>query len=329
MEVLRKNKTFSVMLQTFTFKKLIEPVRDGIQDVESGLFAKLPHETLAAQLQQFFGSPITPDNYKVLFISLEEYWQSRTERNKKQAQMLNENLGSNNWMKNYLVINEQVPRLIATDEDWQEIERMIRKHNASIVFIDSLSRLYQGGIEDSGLAKTVSLKLRELTDKLKITLVVIHHTPKQIGKPITQDSLAGSRILGQEADFMIGVGKSPDNKRYIKEVSFRYREEKQDAVTLFEIDSCQWLIQGAELPEAALLKEKDGRIDDTNPEQVFEFIHSKTISPQGETYTQELCVQFVNSGAMSKQTLFNSLDRLQKDERITKQGRGVYKSVQL
>jgi hypothetical protein len=46
MEVLRKNKTFSVMLQTFTFKKLIEPVRDGIQDVESGLFIKLPHETL-------------------------------------------------------------------------------------------------------------------------------------------------------------------------------------------------------------------------------------------------------------------------------------------
>ena len=46
MEVLRKNKTFSVMLQTFTFKKLIEPIRDGIQDVENGLFIKLPHEAL-------------------------------------------------------------------------------------------------------------------------------------------------------------------------------------------------------------------------------------------------------------------------------------------
>ncbi len=84
----------------------------------------------------------------------------------------------------------------------------------------SLSRLYSGGIEDSGLAKQVSLRLRELTNKLKITLIVIHHTPKQTGKPITIDSLAGSRILAQEADFLIGVGKTPDGRRYYKEVCF-------------------------------------------------------------------------------------------------------------
>lgn len=282
---------------------------------------------LAAQLQSFFGQPITPENYTVLFISLEEYWQNRTERNKKQALLLNENLGSTDWMQNYKVINEQVPRLINTDEDWAQIESMIRINKANIVFIDSLSRLYEGGIEDSGLAKKVSLKLRELSNKLQITLIVIHHTPKQIGKPITQDSLAGSRILGQEADFLIGVGKSNDGKRYYKEVSFRYKQEQSESVTLFEIDNNQWLIQGAELPESALLKDKDGRADDTNPEQVFEFISEKTISPAGETYTSELQAEFVASGIMSKQTLYNCLNRLEKDERIQKLGRGVYKSI--
>lgn len=282
---------------------------------------------LAAQLQSFFGQEIAPDNYNVLFISLEEYWQNRTERNKKQAQLLNENLGSNDWMKNYQVITEIVPRLISTDEDWEEIERMIRVNKANVVFIDSLSRLYEGGIEDSGLAKKVSLKLRELSNKLQITLIVIHHTPKQIGKPITQDSLAGSRILGQEADFLIGIGKSNDGKRYYKEVSFRYKQEQTETVTIFEIDSNQWLLQGAELPETALLKDKDGRADDTNPEQVFEFIVEKTLSAAGETYTSELQTQFVTSGIMSKQTLYNCLSRLEKDERIQKLGRGVYKSI--
>jgi RecA-family ATPase len=222
---------------------------------------------LAAQLQKFFNQPISPDDYKVLFISLEEYWQNRTERNKKQVIPLNENLGTSSWLKNYKVINENVPRQIATDADWLEIERMIVNSKANVVFIDSLSRLYEGGIEDSGLAKKVSLQLRELTYKLKITLVVIQHTPKQTGKPIIQDSLAGSRMLSQEADFMIGIGKNIEGKRYFKEVSFRYCQEQNENVTVFDIDSYQWLIPGAEMPETALLKEPDGRKDDTNPDQ--------------------------------------------------------------
>ncbi len=282
---------------------------------------------LAAQLQGFFNLPITPDEYKVLFISLEEYWQNRTERNKKQTIPLNENLGTKSWLKNYKVINELVPRQITSDADWLEIERMIINSNANVVFIDSLSRLYEGGIEDSGLAKKVALKLRELTNKLKITLIVIHHTPKQIGKPITQDSLAGSRMLGQEADFMIGIGKNLEGKRYFKEVSFRYRQEQQENVTVFDIDGYQWLVAGAELPEAALLKEADGRKDDTNPDQIFDFIQDKTDSLQGETYTRELMAEFVTTAIMSKQTLYNCLDRLEKGNRITKQGKGVYKSI--
>jgi hypothetical protein len=282
---------------------------------------------LAAQLQKFFNQPISPDDYKVLFISLEEYWQNRTERNKKQVIPLNENLGTSSWLKNYKVINENVPRQIATDADWLEIERMIVNSKANVVFIDSLSRLYEGGIEDSGLAKKVSLQLRELTNKLKITLIVIHHTPKQIGKPITQDSLAGSRMLAQEADFMIGIGKNLEGKRYFKEVSFRYRQEQQENVTVFDIDSYQWLIAGAELPETALLKEPDGRKDDTNPDQIFDFIQDKTNSPQGETYTRELMEEFVTTAIISKQTLYNCLDRLEKANRITKQGKGVYKSI--
>lgn len=282
---------------------------------------------LAAGIYDFLGIPITPDNYKVLIISLEEYWQQRTERNEKQAFPLTQNLGSDEWLDNLMVINEKVPRVIASEEDWFKIERLIASSKANFVIIDSLSRLYEGGIEESGLAKQVALKLRELTNRLQITLIVIHHCPKQCGKPLTIDSLAGSRMLAQEADFMVGVGKSPDGKRYIKEVAFRYKPENDESVMLFDIDGHQWIIPGAELPEAALLKEQDGRKDEHNPEMVFEFIHDKTLSPSGETHTAELITEFVTSGKISKQTLFNCLDRLVKGERIQKIGRGVYKSV--
>lgn len=289
------------------------------------IFAENLAMSLAANLDTFLGMPITKDNYKVLFISLEEYWQNRTERNSIQTDLLNNKLGSNTWLENYLVIDEQVPRLIATDEDWEKLENMIIESKANVVIIDSLSRLYQGVIEDSSVAKKVSLKLRELTDKLKITLIVIHHTPKQNGKAITQDSLAGSRILAQEADFIIGINRSCDNKRYMKEISFRYKQEQQDVVTLFEIGNNQWIIERGQLPESEILKENDRRIDTTNLDQVYNFMLEKTSSLTiKEVHIKDLFAALVDTAIMSKQTLYSSLKRLGENKKIKNDRRGVY-----
>ncbi|HUC81522.1 MAG TPA: BT4734/BF3469 family protein [Flavisolibacter sp.] len=284
--------------------------------------------SLAAGLTKCFGMDIIADSYKVLFLSFEEYWQQRTDRNTIQASILYENLGTDEWLDNYISIDEQVPRLINSEDEWLFIERLITDSKANVVFVDSLSRLYTGGIEDSGLAKQVSLRLRELTNKLKITLIVIHHTPKQTGKPITIDSLAGSRILAQEADFLIAVGKTPDGRRYYKEVAFRYKPENSDMVKLFEIDSHLWLLPTAEMPETEVLKEKDGRTDDTNSEMILEFIVDKTNSPQGETYTSELMNEFVDSKIISKQTLYNCLSKLENQDKVSKKGKGIYKALQ-
>lgn len=282
---------------------------------------------LAAGLTKCFGFDIVADNYKVLFLSFEEYWQQRTDRNTIQASILYENLGTDEWLDNYISIDEQVPRLINSEDEWLMIERLISDCKANVVFVDSLSRLYSGGIEDSGLAKQVSLRLRELTNKLKITLIVIHHTPKQTGKPITIDSLAGSRILAQEADFLIGVGKTPDGRRYYKEVAFRYKPENSEMVQLFEIDSHLWLLPTAQMPEAEVLKEKDGRNDDTNADMIYEFIQDKTNSPQGETYTSELMKEFVEPEVISKQTLYNCLSKLETQKKISKKGKGIFKAI--
>jgi hypothetical protein len=168
---------------------------------------------------------------------------------------------------------------ISSDDEWYMIEKMIKQNNANFVIIDSLSRLYEGGIEDSRLAKKVALKLRELCHKLKIThsstsIIALN----KLGKPLTIDSLAGSRMLAQEADFMIGVGKSPEGKRYVKEVAFRYKPEDSENVKMFDIDNNQWIVEGAAISEAALLKESDGRQDDTNSTAILDFIIEKTES---------------------------------------------------
>ena len=136
-------------------------------------------------------------------------------------------------------------------------------------------------------------------------------------------------MLAQEADFMIGVGRSPEGKRYVKDVAFRYKAEDSENVMTFDIDMNQFAIQGIQLPEVVLLKETDGREDDTNPDALLEFIQEKTRSEKGECYISELKENFVTGKLMSNATLFNCLTKLQKAEKITKQGKGIYKSTSI
>lgn len=279
---------------------------------------------LAAGLDSFLGHKIEKSNYLVLFISLEEFWQQRTERNEKQANKLSKDLMINYWIKNYLVINENCPRQIATEEDWQKIENIISRTKADVVFIDSLSRLYQGGIEDSKLAKEVAFRLREIADKYNITLIVIHHTPKQAGKPLTIDSLAGSRMLAQEADFMIGVGKSIDGQKYIKEIAFRYKPENTEEVMTITIDNDLWITNGLNISEATILKTDDGRQDDTNSTLILEFFSKKISNNNSEITTKDLMTKFVEDKTISKQTLFNNLNKLVSQKKIIQVRKGVY-----
>ena len=284
--------------------------------------------SLVAGLTEFMGQPITKGIYKVFFLSLEEYWKPRSQRNAKQVQYLSEHIGNDEWVNDYSANDDTVPRQIDSEEEWLLLESLIKINGANFVIIDSLSRLYSGGIEDSGLAKKVALRLRELCNRLKITLVIIHHTPKQIGRPITIDSLAGSRMLAQEADFMIGVGKSPEGKRYIKDVAFRYKQEDSENVMTFDINSYQYAVEGIQLPETVLLKETDGREDSTNTDAVLEYIDEQSKSEKGGCYLKDLTEHFVTGKIISRATLFNCLEKLQKDGKVTKPTKGQYKSTQ-
>lgn len=278
--------------------------------------------SIATGQASFFNKPLTEGAKKVLFVSMEEYWQPRTERNAKQIQELQCALNNN-----FHTVNEHFPRLINSKDDWSLLREHIVQSDAQVVFIDSLSRMYSGSIEDSNLAKDLLYKLRELTNELKITLVVIHHTPKQIGKPLSIDSLAGSRMLAQEADFMIGISKTPDGNRYMKEVAFRYAQENDETVTTFMINPNAWLIPAMEVTESSLLKASDGRTDDSNAESLLEEIEELT-SLKGYAHSRELLSRFVDSQIMSKPTMYANLTKLATKGKIEKMAKGQYRVKQ-
>lgn len=278
--------------------------------------------SIATGQNSFFNKPLTEGSKKVLFVSMEEYWQPRTERNAKQLQELQCALNNK-----FHTVDEHFPRLINSKDDWILLREHIVESGAQVVFIDSLSRMYSGSIEDSNLAKELLLKLRELTNDLKITLVVIHHTPKQIGKPLSIDSLAGSRVLAQEADFMIGISKTPDGNRYMKEVAFRYAQENDETVTTFLINSNGWLIPAMEVSESSLLKVSDGRADDSNAESLLEEIEELT-NLKGYAHSSELLTKFVDSQIMSKPTMYANLTKLATKGKIEKMAKGQYRVKQ-
>jgi RecA-family ATPase len=274
----------------------------------------------------YLGMPLQIGNYKVLFISLEEFWQPRTERNAKQ---IKECLSTDSeLLKNYIVVNDLFPRYIDSSESWKILNTTIQGSGVDIVIIDSLTRLYSGDIESSDTAQTVSKKLREITNNNKITLIVIHHTPKIAGRAITMDSLAGSRVLAQEADFMIGVSKSYNGSRYLKEVAFRYKQESEN-VLLLKLNENLWFEPNCWINEQKLLFQADGRTDSTNRDSLYQYIVDCTAS-QKEVDTKTLVSYF--SKTMGKTTIYDCINELQKENLIFKPSKGkisiVKKSVQ-
>lgn len=138
--------------------------------------------SIAAGAAEYFGQSISHDGNPVLFVSLEEHWRNRAERNKRQLQHLS---WDSDKPLNYTVVDNDFPRFFAKDEDWITLGNAISDSSASVVFIDSLTRMVPGDIEKSASSRDASLKLRDIAYENNKTLIVIHHTPKQNDGPLT------------------------------------------------------------------------------------------------------------------------------------------------
>jgi hypothetical protein len=280
---------------------------------------------IASGVGSFLGTAIDVEPQKVLFLSLEEHWRLRTKRNKMQVDALKRRIQIP-FEGNYLTSNDEFPRYLLSGNEWKILEDTIIQSGCKIVFIDSLTRMIKGQIEDSQTASDVSKKLRDMAYRLGVCMIIIHHTRKQNGLPISIDSLAGSRVLAQEADFMIGINKAPDGTRYMKEVAFRYQQENNDFVQSFRIDKDCWIERVAEVNEHAILTstDTDGRHDDTNVNLVFEEIERQAGEQNSVVATSTLYANLVDKGLLTNPTLHAALEKLLKRNKIVKPQKGQY-----
>lgn len=114
-----------------------------------------------------------------------------------------------------------------TDQSFMlsEIEKMALEHETDVLVIDNLTNLCINAKEGSE-AGNVMLRLISLRMTHKWTMLILAHVPKRKpGDPLTLNDLAGSKILSNLADNVIGMNRSKlgVDKRYIIQLKYRSR----------------------------------------------------------------------------------------------------------
>lgn len=280
--------------------------------------------SIAAGMDNYLGQDLKFKNKTALFLSFEENYRFRTPRNKKQLQKLTpEQLTA--VRENYIVVNEGMPQYISTDQEWQMLADVIKSAEPGVVVLDSLTRLYQGSIEESSVAKKLTEKLRWLSNETKTTIIVIHHTHKIGASPLSMDAMAGSRVLSQEVETMIGINRTFDGKHYVKEVLSRYARCVSDTVKTFTIGDDGWLTVTGEADEMRLVAALDGRRDDANAERIYQFLLEQSAAGHVPTPFSDIESALVDTGVMSKQAAHTNLGKLHDAKRIEKPSKGMYK----
>jgi archaellum biogenesis ATPase FlaH len=282
---------------------------------------------IASGSNTFLGDELKSESRRVLLVSLEEYYRSRTHRNIKQMEALTRkhNLDPS-WRDGVLVVDETFPRYILSENHWLLLEKEIERHKPGFVMLDSLSRLTTDSIEDSAVATKLMKKLRDITHKHNIALCLIHHSQKLDDRPVTIASLAGSRIVGQEMDFMIGVNRTSQNIRYIKDVAYRYHPDDSEYVMRFSFDNDHLITELGNVYEDDLFRTRFNTADTpSNEDFVLDEFKNSLGDKESVTMTaKELTNALVNSYVMSKPTLFAALRRLVDNQLISKPKTGTY-----
>lgn len=120
------------------------------------------------------------------------------------------------------------------------IEANINKYNSKVIIVDNLSWLVN--MKDTATTAGKLMKnLCTLKKKYGISILVLSHTPKRnLGTPLTQNSLSGSKKLTNFFDAMFAIGASIKDPsiRYIKQIKVRTGEFKygEDHVELCKIE---------------------------------------------------------------------------------------------
>jgi len=279
---------------------------------------------IASGQETFMGERLYSPSRKVMIIGLEEFYRNRIRRNGIQAKYLAQAHGLNpEWVNNVFVADDQFPRYFRSEADWRLLESEISKVKPAIVMIDSLTRLTVDPIEESTVANDLMRRLREISHRQNVVFLIIHHTQKIENRPLTLATLAGSRVIGQEMDFMIGINRTEANDRYMKDVAYRYAPDDTEKVLTFTInDSLLVQEKGAEYETTLLARTNE--LNESDQTVLGHFLNAEPGGSPPEIQVKALIQAYVDTEVMSKPTLYAVLKRLQNAKRIQKIREGVY-----
>ena len=304
----------------------------GVAKTGKTTFAENLATSLAVGRKEFFGYSMDGKPRKVLFINLEESYKIRSRRNAKQIQSLNDE-ELELYKNNYISTPEDFPEYLNEVEDWQILTDYIKKSEAEVVFIDSLSHMCIGEIEKSAVAQEFTKKVKIFLGRLNKTIIVVHHNTKGNEKPMTMDNIAGSRFINQEFQFAFGFGNIPTREggNYACMLYNKYIEKDDSTAYLYRVDKTGWIdfIKKSNKHDLYQSFKRDGRSTTNNPKIIYDYVSSK--SSQGSTTitAKEFMSDLVATGTMSRDTFYRHIDTIVSDGILKKEEsvRGIYKIV--
>lgn len=289
--------------------------------------------SLAVGKSEFFGYTLSGKPEKVLFINLEESYRVRGRRNLKQIEVLSSD-EVNSFENNYFSTPTDFPEFMNNESDWKNLHDYIESVDPKYVFIDSLSHLFEGQIENSDSSIKFIKRFRDNVGSLGKTVIIVHHNTKTNDKPITQSSIAGSRVIPQEFEYAIGLANVPTNKggSYLCKLYNKYSENDENQAILYKVDQYNWVQNIGEANKFDLYQDiqVDYRFDSSNKDLVYDYFTSKLNQSSQDTQhsievsTSELSDKFIISKKVSKDTLHKCLKKLVSENKIYKKNRGIY-----
>lgn len=263
-----------------------------------------------SEVKDFLGMAILTFD-KIAVLSFEEILKPRTLRQKKQIEGLDSESKKDITEKIY-VFNEDGDQFISSKEEQQDFIKTLLELNPEIVFIDSLGRLGMGQIEDSSFARMLMLFVRECAFIVNCPFIVLHHTVKTKKSDLVElSSMAGSRVVAQEADAVLTILDGQDGIKILKPLAWRYYGDNDTEIHFKINDYC--LLEHISTNTGGRIHTKPS--ETKSIEKIFKYI-----SEVGRATSQDLEEVFVRSKIMSRSTLFESLGKLN----LGRPEKGVY-----
>lgn len=310
----------------------------GIPEGSTGLItgvAKTGKTTFAENLaisisvgkNEFFGFEIDGGPRKVLFVNLEESYRIRSRRNQKQISRLNQK-ELDLFSKNFISTPVDFPEFINTEEDWNTLRDYIIASEAEVVFIDSLTHMFLGKIEDSTPSRKFIENFSEKLSVLNKTIIIVHHNTKGNEKPIDQDSVAGSRVILQFFQYAWGLANIPTAQggNYLCMLNNKFIEKEDTKALLYKMSTDGWIeyIKTENKFNLYQNHRKDRRVDTTNKDLIHDYLLNQYSQGSQTITATALDKEFVSNGTMSKDTLYKKIAVFEDEGSMKRLKKGIY-----